>query len=136
MDPTRIDPKPPILIDELIKRNYRYDITTVINTHDMNTVMSMGEKLFLFTKAKILGSNNEDIMRSENKELNDFVFASRWMERLRNIFDFTDFKTVNPNLHQALKHRCLVCLNHVRIHRLNVYIFIFCKTLWLYLHSL
>ncbi|HOZ83374.1 MAG TPA: ATP-binding cassette domain-containing protein, partial [Bacteroidia bacterium] len=71
-----LDPKTSILIDELIKEiTEEYDITTVINTHDMNTVMSMGEKIiFIYKGKKFWEGNNEDIMRSENKELNDFVF--------------------------------------------------------------
>ncbi|HCI58994.1 MAG TPA: ATP-binding cassette domain-containing protein [Bacteroidia bacterium] len=83
-----LDPKTSILIDELIKEiTEEYDITTVINTHDMNTVMSMGEKIiFIYKGKKFWEGNNEDIMRSENKELNDFVFASRWMQAVKKHF--------------------------------------------------
>ncbi len=83
-----LDPKTSILIDELIKEiTEEYDITTVINTHDMNTVMSMGEKIiFIYKGKKFWEGNNEDIMRSENKELNDFVFASRWMQVVKKHF--------------------------------------------------
>ena len=83
-----LDPKTSILIDELIKEiTEEYDITTVINTHDMNTVMSMGEKIiFIYKGKKFWEGNNEDIMRSENKELNDFVFASRWMLAVKKHF--------------------------------------------------
>ena len=83
-----LDPKTSILIDELIKEiTEEYDITTVINTHDMNTVMSMGEKIiFIYNGKKFWEGNNEDIMHSENKELNDFVFASRWMQAVKKHF--------------------------------------------------
>ena len=83
-----LDPKTSILIDELIKEiTEEYDITTVINTHDMNTVMSMGEKIiFIYKGKKFWEGNNEDIMHSENKELNDFVFASRWMQAVKKHF--------------------------------------------------
>ncbi|MFZ7168630.1 MAG: ABC transporter ATP-binding protein [Bacteroidota bacterium] len=83
-----LDPKTSILIDELIKEiTEEYDITTVINTHDMNTVMSMGEKIiFIYKGKKFWEGNNEDIMRSENKELNDFVFASLWMQAVKKHF--------------------------------------------------
>ncbi len=83
-----LDPKTSILIDELIKEiTEEYDITTVINTHDMNTVMSMGEKIiFIYKGKKFWEGNNEDIMHSDNKELNDFVFASRWMQAVKKHF--------------------------------------------------
>ena len=83
-----LDPKTSILIDERTKEiTEEYDITTVINTHDMNTVMSMGEKIiFIYNGKKFWEGNNEDIMHSENKELNDFVFASRWMQAVKKHF--------------------------------------------------
>lgn len=80
-----LDPKTSILIDELITEiTEEYDITTIINTHDMNTVMSIGEKIiFIYKGKKIWEGNNHDIMKSESKELNDFVFASRWMAAVK-----------------------------------------------------
>ncbi len=83
-----LDPKTSILIDELIKEiTEEFNITTIINTHDMNTVMSIGEKIFFIYKGKKFweGSNN-DIMKSDNQELNDFVFASRWMKAVKKQF--------------------------------------------------
>ncbi len=80
-----LDPKTSILIDELIKEiTEEYDITTIINTHDMNTVMSMGEKIiFIYNGKKYWEGSNTDILKSDNKELNDFVFASRWMQAVK-----------------------------------------------------
>lgn len=80
-----LDPKTSILIDELITEiTEEYNITTIINTHDMNTVMSIGEKIiFIYKGKKIWEGNNQDILKSENKELNDFVFASRWMAAVK-----------------------------------------------------
>ena len=50
----------------------------------MNTVMSIGEKIiFIYKGKKIWEGNNHDIMKSESKELNDFVFASRWMAAVK-----------------------------------------------------
>jgi phospholipid/cholesterol/gamma-HCH transport system ATP-binding protein len=83
-----LDPKTSILIDELITEiTEEYNITTIINTHDMNTVMSIGEKIiFISDGKKYWEGNNKDIMHSENKELNDFVFASRWMQAVKKQF--------------------------------------------------
>jgi phospholipid/cholesterol/gamma-HCH transport system ATP-binding protein len=80
-----LDPKTSILIDELITEiTEEYNITTIINTHDMNTVMSIGEKIiFIYKGKKIWEGNNHDIMKSDSKELNDFVFASRWMAAVK-----------------------------------------------------
>jgi phospholipid/cholesterol/gamma-HCH transport system ATP-binding protein len=80
-----LDPKTSILIDELITEiTEEYNITTIINTHDMNTVMSIGEKIiFIYKGKKIWEGNHHDIMKSESKELNDFVFASRWMAAVK-----------------------------------------------------
>jgi phospholipid/cholesterol/gamma-HCH transport system ATP-binding protein len=83
-----LDPKTSILIDELIKEiTEEYNITTIINTHDMNTVMSMGEKIiFIYKGKKFWEGSNTDILKSDNKELNDFVFASRWMQAVKKQF--------------------------------------------------
>src|SRR5690606_10913052 len=83
-----LDPKTSILIDELIKEiTEEYNITTIINTHDMNTVMSIGEKIiFIYKGKKYWEGSNNDIMQSQNKELNDFVFASRWMKAVKQHF--------------------------------------------------
>lgn len=80
-----LDPKTSILIDELITEiTEEYNITTIMNTHDMNTVMSIGEKIiFIYKGKKIWEGNNHDIMKSDVKELNDFVFASRWMAAVK-----------------------------------------------------
>ncbi len=83
-----LDPKTSILIDELIKEiTEEYNITTIINTHDMNTVMSIGEKIiFIYKGKKYWEGSNNDIMHSQNQELNDFVFASRWMKAVKQHF--------------------------------------------------
>ena len=83
-----LDPKTSILIDELIKEiTEEYNITTIINTHDMNTVMSIGEKIiFIYKGKKYWEGSNNDIMHSQNKGLNDFVFASRWMKAVKQHF--------------------------------------------------
>lgn len=79
-----LDPKTSILIDELIKEiTEEYDITTIVVTHDMNSVMGIGEYiLFLHQGQKWWEGSNKEITSTDNKELNDFVFATKLMETL------------------------------------------------------
>lgn len=76
-----LDPKTSILIDELIAElTEEYQITTVIVTHDMNSVMGIGDHiLFLHGGKKWWEGSNKEIAHTDNKELNDFVFASKFM---------------------------------------------------------
>ena len=76
-----LDPKTSILIDELINElTEEYQITTVIVTHDMNSVMGIGDHIiFLHQGKKWWEGSNHEIAHTDNKELNDFVFASKFM---------------------------------------------------------
>ncbi|WP_183576704.1 ABC transporter ATP-binding protein [Mucilaginibacter sp. X5P1] len=76
-----LDPKTSILIDELINElTEEYQITTVIVTHDMNSVMGIGDHIiFLHEGKKWWEGSNHEIAHTDNKELNDFVFASKFM---------------------------------------------------------
>ena len=76
-----LDPKTSILIDDLINElTEEYNITTVIVTHDMNSVMGIGDHiLFLHNGEKWWEGSNKEIAHTDNKELNDFVFASKFM---------------------------------------------------------
>ncbi|MDC0249471.1 ATP-binding cassette domain-containing protein [Flavobacteriales bacterium] len=80
-----LDPKTAIVIDNLIQEiTKEYNITTIVNTHDMNSVMEIGEKIAFINHGKIWWTGNkEELLHSENKELNDFVFASELFKRLR-----------------------------------------------------
>jgi phospholipid/cholesterol/gamma-HCH transport system ATP-binding protein len=77
-----LDPKTSILIDDLINElTEEYNITTVIVTHDMNSVMGIGEHIiFLHNGEKWWEGSNKEIAHTDNKELNDFVFASKFMQ--------------------------------------------------------
>lgn len=79
-----LDPKSSIMIDELLKEiTEEYDITTVIVTHDMNSVMGIGDHiLFLHQGQKWWEGSKDEITTTDNKELNDFVFATKLMETL------------------------------------------------------
>jgi len=77
-----LDPKTAILIDDLINElTEEYQMTTVIVTHDMNSVMGIGEHvIFLHNGEKWWEGSNKEIAHTDNKELNDFVFASKFMQ--------------------------------------------------------
>ena len=77
-----LDPKTSIVIDELIQElTEEYKSTTIIVTHDMNSVMGIGENIiFLHQGEKWWEGSNKEIAHTDNKELNDFVFASKFME--------------------------------------------------------
>ena len=80
-----LDPLTAILIDDLIKEiTEEYSMTTIVNTHDMNSVMEIGEKIVFINEGKICweGSNKE-ILSSDNEVLNDFVFANSLAKQLR-----------------------------------------------------
>ncbi len=80
-----LDPQTAIVIDELIQEiTKEFDITTVVVTHDMNSVMGIGEKvMFLYKGDKLWEGSKEDIMNSHVKELDDFVFTNKVMRSLK-----------------------------------------------------
>jgi len=82
-----LDPKTSILIDNLIQEiTEEYNITTIVNTHDMNSVIQIGENIAFIHKGEIWwNGSKEDLIRSDNKELNDFVFASELFKRIKNV---------------------------------------------------
>jgi len=77
-----LDPKTSIVIDELIQElTEEYNTTTIVVTHDMNSVMGIGENIiFLHQGEKWWEGSNKEIAHTDNKELNEFVFASKFME--------------------------------------------------------
>lgn len=80
-----LDPKTSIVIDELIKDiTVEKNITTVINTHDMNSVMEIGENIILLYQGEVTWrGSKEDVLESDNEYLQDFIFASPFLQRLR-----------------------------------------------------
>jgi len=88
-----LDPKTALLIDELIRDiTIENNITTVINTHDMNSVMEIGDNIVLLHQGKLAwrGSNKE-VMESDNDILQDFMFASPFLKKLRDAAVKTGF---------------------------------------------
>jgi phospholipid/cholesterol/gamma-HCH transport system ATP-binding protein len=80
-----LDPQTSILIDELIQDlTYDYNTTTIVVTHDMNSVMGIGDIImFLFKGHKLWEGSKDEITHSGVKELDDFVFANKVMNSLR-----------------------------------------------------
>ena len=80
-----LDPKTSLLIDDLIHDiTVEYNMTTVINTHDMNSVMEIGEKIvYIHDGRKWWEGTKDDILHADNRELNDFVFASAMAKRAK-----------------------------------------------------
>ncbi|CCY80932.1 aBC transporter ATP-binding protein [Prevotella sp. CAG:1185] len=81
-----LDPKTSLVIDELLHSiTHEFNITTIINTHDMNSVMGIGENIiFIYEGHKEWQGVSADIMNSDNKKLTDFIFASDLLKRMRN----------------------------------------------------
>lgn len=82
-----LDPMTSVVIDNLIREiTEEYSITTVINTHDMNSVMEIGDTImFIHQGKKWWEGGKEEIMHSDNKELNQFVFASAMAKRAKGV---------------------------------------------------
>ncbi len=80
-----LDPQTSIVIDNLIHDiTEEYNITTIINTHDMNSVMEIGDKItYIHEGCKWWEGDKDDVLSADNKELNDFVFASAMAKRAK-----------------------------------------------------
>jgi phospholipid/cholesterol/gamma-HCH transport system ATP-binding protein len=80
-----LDPKTGLVIDQLIKEiTDEYDITTVVITHDMNSVIEIGDNIhFIFEGNKWWEGTKEEILKTDNQEVVDFVYASKFMKRVR-----------------------------------------------------
>lgn len=81
-----LDPKTSILIDNLISELTReFKMTTVINTHDMNSVIEIGDKVaFIFEGNLWWNGTNKEILHTDNQELNDFIYATQLTRHLRD----------------------------------------------------
>lgn len=80
-----LDPKTAIKIDELISEiTVEHNMTTVINTHDMNSVMEIGQKICLLDMGKLAWQGNKsEVMETTNETLESFIFASPFLQKLR-----------------------------------------------------
>lgn len=82
-----LDPKTSIVIDNLIKEiTLEYNITTIVNTHDMNSVMGIGDKvIFIHQGTKQWEGTSNEILDSNNQILNDFVFSSTLTRKIKGL---------------------------------------------------
>ena len=82
-----LDPRTSLVIDELLSGiTKEYNITTIINTHDMNSVMGIGENIvFIYKGRKEWQGTKDDVMGSTNKNLNDLVFASDLFRKVKEV---------------------------------------------------
>jgi phospholipid/cholesterol/gamma-HCH transport system ATP-binding protein len=80
-----LDPQTSGVIDQLIKEiTVEYKITTIVNTHDMNSVLSIGDNVaFIYNGELWWKGNKETILHTSNKELNEFVFGTELTSRLK-----------------------------------------------------
>src|ERR1700738_105038 len=82
-----LDPQTSLLIDKLIKEiTLEFNITTVVNTHDMNSVMEIGDNIiYMFEGLKEWEGSNKEIIFSKNKLLNEFIFASEFLQDAKDM---------------------------------------------------
>jgi phospholipid/cholesterol/gamma-HCH transport system ATP-binding protein len=82
-----LDPKTSLVIDELIHGiTQEYNMTTIVNTHDMNSVMGIGENIiFICEGEKEWQGTKDEIMSATNKKLNDFIFASDLFRKVKDV---------------------------------------------------
>ena len=80
-----LDPKTSLLIDELIfEITHEFNITTVVNTHDINSVITIGETIsFIYQGTLEWRGNKDNVLTSDNERLNDFIFAQPLTQRIR-----------------------------------------------------
>ncbi len=81
-----LDPQTSILIDALIKEiTYEYNMTTIVITHDMNSVIEIGDHInFIYKGKNWWQGNNKTIVTTDNQEVVDFVYASDFMKQIRS----------------------------------------------------
>jgi phospholipid/cholesterol/gamma-HCH transport system ATP-binding protein len=82
-----LDPKTAIRIDDLLHDlTVEYDTTTIINTHDMNSIMEIGEKIILLKNGvKAWEGTKDEIFYSDNPDLNDFIFSSELFRKVKEM---------------------------------------------------
>jgi len=80
-----LDPHTSILIDQLIHEiTHEYNITTIVNTHDMNSVMEIGDKIgFIYQGALLWTGDKDNVLHADCKELNEFVFATSMAKKMQ-----------------------------------------------------
>jgi len=82
-----LDPQTSLLIDKLIKEiTYEFKITTIVNTHDMNSVMEIGDHIiYMYQGLKEWEGSNKEIIFNKNQRLNEFIFASEFLQDAKDM---------------------------------------------------
>ena len=82
-----LDPKTATVIDSLIQRiTHENDITTIVVTHDMNSVMEIGERINFLKNGKLVWKGTqEDIFKTNNQDVTDFVYSSNLFKKIREV---------------------------------------------------
>lgn len=82
-----LDPQTSLVIDELIHDiTCEFGITTIVNTHDMNSVMNIGDNILFLADGKLCWEGNKkEILNTDNKTLNDFLFSSEILRQVRDM---------------------------------------------------
>jgi phospholipid/cholesterol/gamma-HCH transport system ATP-binding protein len=80
-----LDPETSTIIDKLIQRlTKEFQMTTIINTHDMNSVIEIGESVLFISKGEVCWQGtNKEILSTQNETLNDFIFANKLYAQMR-----------------------------------------------------
>ncbi|MCQ2129643.1 MAG: ABC transporter ATP-binding protein [Bacteroidaceae bacterium] len=83
-----LDPKTSLVIDDLIHSiTQEYNMTTIINTHDMNSVLGIGESIiFIYEGREEWRGTKDEVLRSKNEKLSDFIFASDLLKKVKKHF--------------------------------------------------
>jgi len=81
-----LDPKTGLVIDQLIKEiTDEYGITTIVITHDMNSVIEIGDNIhFIYEGKKWWEGSKDEILKTQNQEVTDFVYASKFMKKVKD----------------------------------------------------
>jgi phospholipid/cholesterol/gamma-HCH transport system ATP-binding protein len=88
-----LDPSTSIVVDNLIKEiTYEYNMTTIVITHDMNSVIEIGDTIvFVYKGHSWWKGDKKEIIQTDNPEINDFVYASQFMKNLKTTLQKTGF---------------------------------------------
>jgi phospholipid/cholesterol/gamma-HCH transport system ATP-binding protein len=89
-----LDPETATIIDQLIQSlTKEFNMTTIINTHDMNSVIEIGESVLFISKGEVCWQGaNKDILHTNNEKLNDFIFANKLYAQMRKEENASDFR--------------------------------------------
>ncbi len=100
-----LDPQTSLVIDKLIKEiTTEFNMTTVINTHDMNSVMEIGDNiLYLYLGGKEWEGTNKDIILSKNEKLNDFIFASEFLKDAKTMRTIQETGEIPESVKEELR---------------------------------